>query len=277
MKENQGNFIGKGGIELFFQSWQPEEKPDKVIVIVHGMDENCSHYHHLVDYFVARRIGVYGYDLRGYGRSGGQEGHIDHFSDYREDLGLFLDQVHLMANHEHVYLFCHSLGALIGLDYLEHHSKYIHGAVISGAPLEPVGVGSPFTIFMAKIMSGIFPRFSMDLGVDYEVGTRDEIERQAMKDDPLYRSRVTARWGTECMRTVKEVKANVKKIRTPLLLVHGEADKVNHPNGSKGFFDSLVCPDKAIKTYPGAYHNIHADLDWELEMKDVEEWMIKHP
>lgn len=277
MKETHGNFKGSGGIDLYFQSWQPDEKPEKVIVIVHGMDENCRHYNHLVDYFVPKGVGVYGYDLRGYGKSGGQEGHIDHFSEYRDDLELFLEQVHLMANHEHLFLFCHSLGALIGLDYLEHHSKYIHGAVISGPPFEPVGVASPFMIFMAKVLSGIFPRYSMDLGVDYEVGTRDEVERQAMRDDPLYRSRVTARWGTECMRTVNEVKQNVKMIRTPLFLVHGEADKVNDPHGTKAFYDSLVCPDKAIKTYPGSYHNIHADMDWELEMRDVEEWINKHP
>jgi alpha-beta hydrolase superfamily lysophospholipase len=273
MRQSEGIVLGLGGLKLFYQAWLPDKAFKTVILIVHGVHENCRHYEHLVDYFVQRGAGVYGYDHRGFGKSEGQVGHVDRFSDYREDLRLVLAELNGLESGAQVYLFCHSMGALIGTDFMEHYSEGFAGAVISGGPYEPVGVASPLLVLIAKAMSALFPRFSINLGIDFGDVTRDPVQRRSLEEDPLVGHCVTARWGTESLRAVDAVKAHAGAIHSPVLFVHGDADKLSALHGTQAFFDSMTYPDKTLKIYPGSYHNIHGDIGWEAEMKDMEEWM----
>jgi len=276
MRQIEGVVRGTGGLRLHLQAWLPEGSYTTLILIVHGVHENCRHYAHLVDYFVQRGTAVYGYDQRGHGRSEGQVGHIDAWSEYREDLRLVLQELRAREPGARIFLFCHSMGALVGTDFAEHYAEGYAGAVISGAPFEPVGIASPLLVFVARLMSRIAPRFSFNLGIHFEDVTRDPVEMRSLQEDPLVHHDVSARWGTESLRTVAEAKSASASIASPLLFVHGEADRLNAPHGTQAFFDALPLKDKSLRLYPGSFHNIHADEGWEAEMRDVEEWIAAH-
>jgi alpha-beta hydrolase superfamily lysophospholipase len=49
MKNTKGKFTGTGGLELFYQTWLPEKKPQAIVVIVHGVLEHCGRYMNLVN------------------------------------------------------------------------------------------------------------------------------------------------------------------------------------------------------------------------------------
>ncbi len=276
MKNTKGKFTGVGDLELFYQAWLPERKPRAIVVIVHGVNEHCGRYMNLVKALVLKGFGFYGFDLRGHGRSQGQRGHINHFSEYREDLRTFVELVRKKQPRVPVFLFAHSLGGLIGADFLERLPSVVDGAIISGGPFEPAGVTKPLLVFIAKTMSHIAPRMSFDLKLDPEVLSHDAADKAKRASDPLIDKMVSARWGTECMRTVDEVWTNTAAIHDPILIIHGEDDKLNTASGARKFFKKITFKDKTLHIYPHTYHEVHNDFGWQTMAKDLEIWIKKH-
>jgi alpha-beta hydrolase superfamily lysophospholipase len=276
MKNTKGKFTGTGGLELFYQAWLPEKKLRAIIVIVHGVHEHCGRYMNLVNTLVPKGFGFYGFDLRGHGRSQGRRGHINHFSEYREDVRTFVKLVREKQPRVPVFLFAHSLGALIGVDFLERFPSVVDGAIISGGPFEPAGVSKPMLVFIAKTMSHIAPNMSFDLKLDPEVLSRDVADKSKRASDPLIDKVVSARWGTECMRTVDEVWANTAAIHDPILIIHGEDDKLNTASGARKFFKKIAFKDKTLQIYPDTYHEVHNDYGWQILAKNMEAWQIEH-
>ncbi|MFC2018819.1 alpha/beta fold hydrolase [Chloroflexota bacterium] len=60
-------------------------------MVVHGLAEHSGRYGNLVDYFVPRGYAVFSLDHRGHGKSEGLRGYVDRFTDYLDDLKIFMD------------------------------------------------------------------------------------------------------------------------------------------------------------------------------------------
>lgn len=275
MHEAEGRFRGAGGLELAYRSWTPEGEPRAVVVLVHGVCEHCGRYSNLVGPLVADGYAVYGYDQRGHGISPGQRVHVDRWAEYREDLAAFARFVAGVAPGVPVVLYGHSMGSLVVLDYLLQKPEGVAGAVISGVPLEPAGVGSPALIRVARLLTGVVPRLPIDLGLDVATLSRDPDVVRSYRDDPLVTSRATVRWGTESLDTVRRVRAAMGAIDTPLLIVHGEADRLNLPDGARELFEAVVAEGKEIRIYPDVHHEPHNDLGHELLADDVRRWLAR--
>jgi alpha-beta hydrolase superfamily lysophospholipase len=46
--------------------------------------------------------------------------------------------------------------------------------------------------------------------------------------------------------------------------------------GSEMFFQRVTYPDKLRIEYPGAYHEIHADINSQEVLADLESWLERH-
>jgi alpha-beta hydrolase superfamily lysophospholipase len=276
MNHIENTFVGVGNLVLYWQAWLPDDKPDALLVLVHGVNENSGHYSRLVEVFTKRGMAVYAYDARGHGRSEGQTGHIDHFSDYRGDLRRFITLVQSEQPGLPIFLYGHSMGGLVVADFIEQCPSGVRGAVISAAPFEPVGVAKGSLVLLARIMSVVYPRFSVNLGLKGGDVYRDKAAQERSDSDPFLRHAVSARWGVEHLRTIDEVKQNSKCITTPFLILHGDQDKLNSWQGAQAFFDSVPFADKEIKIYPGYYHAMHDDIGHEILLKDAGDWVLRH-
>jgi len=276
MQHNETSFEGADGISLYSQCWLPENPPRAVVAIVHGVGEHSGRYMNVVDYVVPNQIGVYGYDLRGYGRSPGQRGHIDSWMQYRIDLLNFLKMIRAQQLGRPIFLMGHSMGALIALDFILSEHEKIAGAIIAGAPIDPVGVGKPYLVALARILSRIYPRFSIDLGLDHDALSRIPSVLRSYKEDPLVHGKVSARWGTESLSALESVKMQGENINIPILMIHGEADRINSAEGARKFFDQIRFHDKEFRGYPGSYHEVHNDLDYQKMLSDLLDWINRH-
>lgn len=276
MRHQEMHFQGADGLSLYSQNWLPEGAPRALIAIVHGIGEHSGRYMNLVDRLVPNHVGVWGYDLRGHGRSEGQRGHIDSWSQYRTDLLRFLEMIKAHGLGCPLFLLGHSMGALIVLDFLQKENEELAGAIISGAPIEPVGVAKPYLVAIARILSRIYPRFVIDLGLNQEALSRIPAVVEAYRQDPLVHGKVSARWGTESLAVVESVKAHVADIAIPILMIHGEADRLNSVEGARVFFEQIPISDKEFWSYPGSYHEVHNDLDSEKMLGDLLEWIDRH-
>jgi alpha-beta hydrolase superfamily lysophospholipase/sulfatase maturation enzyme AslB (radical SAM superfamily) len=276
VKHAEGMFQGVGGLPLHGQCWHPEQEPRAVVGILHGHGEHSGRYLNVVHSLLSHGYAVCAFDHRGHGRSRGQRGHISSWSEYREDVRHFLQWVSSREPDCPIFLMGHSMGALVALDYLIHYSKGIRGAIISGAPIEPAGVAKPYLVLLSRLLSRVFPRFPLHLALDTSALSRDAAIVRAYVEDPLVHGKFSARWGTESLATLAWVKAHAADLDVPILFIHGEADRLNLPDGSRHFFERISSADKTIHIYPEMYHELHNDLGYDQVMNDLEQWLRRH-
>jgi len=174
-----------------------------------------------------------------------------------------------------VFLLGHSLGGLIGLEYALRNLEGFAGVVASGPVLAQVGV-SPLLMTLSKIMSSVLPRFTLDVNLDTTALSRDPAVAEAYVDDPLVHGRGTARLGTELTRAVEWTQAHAAEMEVPCLIVHGGADRLVSPDGSRVFYENMTLADKERQVYEGYYHKVLNDVGKERVLAAVEAWIEHH-
>lgn len=274
MNHTTGSFCGAGGIELFYQAWLPGDEPTIASIgIVHGMGDHSGRFERLVQPLTDAGIAVHGFDLRGFGRSPGRKGHIAAWREYREDARAFVQMIMAQTPGVPVFLLGYSLGAAIVMDSVMRDPTGLRGAIFIGAPLEPAGVASEMQIRMARVLSRVWPSFSIAMNNDIDGVSRDPDVLAALITDPLHHNRVTARWGTESMAATDWVRERASEIRLPVLFLHGGDDPFNLVSGTQRFFEQIPYADKTLKVYPGSRHEIHNDLDHAQVAADIIDWI----
>jgi alpha-beta hydrolase superfamily lysophospholipase len=229
----------------------------------------------VVGYLVAKNYIVYGFDLRGNGRSPGQRGHINSWAEFREDLVTFLKLVKTKESDSPCFVLAQSLGGAIALDYALRFGETLQGLILMSPTLGAVGI-SPLKLLLGRILSRIYPRFSLDTGIDFSASSRNPEVVKALAQDSLRHSRGSARLATEFFQTLTWIKKHIADLRSPLLILHGGADRVALPESIRLFFDQVTFPDKERKEYPESYHEIQNDLNYQAMLVDLEDWLARH-
>ncbi|GAC1400074.1 MAG: alpha/beta hydrolase [Chloroflexota bacterium] len=275
MRHTTGHLRGWAGVSLHHQVWVPAGTPGAMLAIVHGFGEHSGRYAGITAEMVARGYAVAAFDLRGHGQSGGRRGFIRSWAEYRHDVGVFLSTVREGAPQRRTFLMGHSMGGLIVLDYALHRPKGLSGVIASAPVLGQIGV-SPLRLHLSRVLSRVSPTFSLEAGLDLEALSRDPAVVEAYRQDRLVHGRATARLATELAATVGRVQAQAPHLRVPLLIVHGEADRIASPEGSRLFFERVTYPDKERYVYAGGYHEPHNDLEHARVVGDIAGWMERH-
>jgi alpha-beta hydrolase superfamily lysophospholipase len=276
-KHHDGTFAGAGGLPLYYQAWMPpDHQPKKAVLInLHGLGDHSGLYPTLASHFPAHNIALYAYDMRGNGRSPGQRAYLRGWHEYRGDLHAFLGRVRKWEGDLPLFILGNSLGGLVVLDYALHYPAGLSGVIAAATPLGEVGV-PPFLMALGRIMSRICPRFSLEVGMDLSGLARDPAVVERVLADPLFHRRGTARLSTEVTAAIRRVQARAETLSVPLLILHGSADRMVPPEGSRHFFRRVHQTDRELREYPGAYHGLFADTGHEEVLKDVERWLEGH-
>jgi acylglycerol lipase len=276
MNHSEGRFAGCKGISLYYQSWLPENKPKALILVVHGFGEHSGRYSNLVEYFLPRGYGVYAVDLRGHGRSAGLRGYSDRFANFVEELEKFREVVHCSHPALPGFLLGHSTGGTIAASYSIAYPDRFRGLVLSGALLSPPEDVPALTIFAARVLSRLAPKTGL-YRIDANLISRDKRVVDEYIGDPLvYWGKVRARMGVELMDAMADIRRRVSEISLPVLILHGESDRISDPEGSRIVFGGVSSPDKTIKLYPGLFHEIFNEPERNLVLADMDEWLLKH-
>jgi long-chain acyl-CoA synthetase len=275
VKHIEGTLLGYQGCHLYYQSWQPEGISHAIVVLVHGLGTHSGVFQNVVDYLVPQGYEVYALDLRGHGRSDGQRGYINSWQEFREDLHLLLQQIRSQRACCSYILWGHSLGGTIALDYILHYPENIHGAIVTAPALSKVNI-SAFKLSLGRLFSNLLPHFSLKLGIPHEKTARTPAEQLAYEQDPLRHEYGTARLATEFSATVESIYSHASELKIPLLVMHGRADRVTLPEGSRAFFQRVIFPDKEHREYPDSYHDLYVDAHARKVFTDLEIWLDRH-
>jgi alpha-beta hydrolase superfamily lysophospholipase len=273
MKHMEGRFSSFDKLDLYYQSWQPDET-QAVVVMVHGLGGHSSSFHPAVQYLVSQGYMIYAFDLRGHGRSPGQRGHINNWAEFRQDLHLFLQQIHQQHPSYPCFLWGHSLGGTIALDYALHSPDFLKGLIVTAPALGKVQI-SPFKLALGRGLSQIAPRFSLRLGLRNDVCLKNPDVCVTYLQDPLRHDYGSARLATEFFATVSWIYQHIADLKIPLLLLHCQEDEVTLAEASRDFFQQVMFADKEHREYAGCYHDLYLDTNYQI-LADLNHWLKRH-
>lgn len=274
----ESTFKSVGGLDLYYQSWQPEGQVRAILAIVHGLGAHSGRYGNVVQQLIPKQYAVYGLDLRGHGRSPGQRGYINAWSEFREDLQAFLKLIQSQHPGCPIFVLGHSLGAVVVFDYVLRYPQeatVLQGVIALAPAIGKVGV-SPMRLLLGKMLSGVCPRFTLNTGLDLSAASRDEKILTVYAQDPLRHTRASARLATEFLDTVAWIHAHVADWQLPLLILHGGADRVALPESSNIFYQRIPSVDKLRVEYPQSYHELQNDINYQQVLADLEDWLHSH-
>jgi acylglycerol lipase len=270
----EGQFQTKDGLHLFRQSWRPEQgKPRAVLVVVHGLRDHSTRYAELALAMAEKGFAVHAFDLRGHGHSEGIRAWVDPFEQYLEDLNLFLRAV---AKEEHglpLFLFGHSMGgAIVTLDVLTHRPP-IAGLVLSAGALTRGKNVSGFLAASTKAVSVLLPHLDA-LSLDPAKFSRDPAVVRENKTDPLiFQDPAPARTAAGLLGALKEISGRRGELTAPLLALHGTADEVTDPDGSRALIAEARSKDKTLKLYEGFVHDLLHEPEKTQVLAEVVGWL----
>jgi len=192
-QHSTGTFIGKGGIEIFFQQWEVAN-PKAILIIIHGLGEHSGRYGNLIDALQNKGIAIYGLDHRGFGRSGGKRGHVDSFMDYIYDMKIFVNMLKDKHPNKPVIMLGHSMGGVLALKYALTHAEDLDALILSSPGLVPAIKVPAWKKNLAIFLSSKIPSLTMPSGLDATTISRDkEVVKQYLAD-PLVHDKVTPRF-----------------------------------------------------------------------------------
>ncbi len=276
MNHTQSFFEGFNGLPLFYQRWFPDSLPVQgILIVVHGLGGHSDLFKHGIRCLLPQGYGVYALDLRGHGRSPGQRGYIHHWQEFREDLRAFLQFIRSRETVEHYFLWGHSMGGTISLDYALHYPDSLQGLILSAPAFGHIGVPA-WKLVVGQILSRVWPSFKLKVGIDHSLSSREAAVLADYATDTLRHEYGTARLSVEFFKTVGWIHQNLDQLKVPLLLLHGGADGITSPQSSQSLFQRLQSVDKTYRNYPNSYHDLYADLNYIDVISDIATWMAEH-
>ena len=243
-------------------------EPWAAVLLVHGLAEHCGRYDRVGARFARAGIDAHGFDLRGFGGSGGRRAWVDRWSQLHDDLEERLVAIRSIAPSRPLVLSGHSLGGLIALGYvLDGRAR--PDLLILSAPA--VGANIPL---WQRLLVGSLRRMTPGLllgnRIDPEGLSCDSGVGEAYVADPLNQHRTTIGFAHAAFGEQRRVAAELDRLSLPTLVLHGSDDPIVPPQASERL-EGL--PGVTRKVYPGLRHEVHNELAGHQVVADEIDWI----
>ncbi len=256
------------GPDIYFKHWQAE-KPAALLCMVHGLGEHCNRYNHLAEFMNKNQVACLAYDLQGHGRSGGKRGHTPGFDLLLNEIELLLQTGAKGYPGLPVFLYGHSMGGNLVLNYVLKRKPSLAGVIATGSWIRLKKLPSAAIKFVATNMVSLLPSLSQSNNLNPNHISRDKKVVQEYTDDPLVHDRITLSTAVSVLTEAEFLETFNGTFSLPLLLMHGSGDEIVDVAGSQDFARRTSGPI-TLKIWEGLYHEIHN----EPEQKEVFEYTL---
>ena len=104
--------------------------------------------------------------------------------------------------------------------------------------------------------------------------SRDPQVVTAYENDPLvYHGKLPAGVGRALITVGETMPQRAAAITAPLLVVHGDKDRLIPVEGSRQLVECVGSPDVHLKEYPGLFHEVFNEPEKDLVLDDVTAWI----
>ncbi len=128
-----------------------------------------------------------------------------------------------------LFLYGHSLGGGIVLDYLVRKDPKVKGAIVTSPWLKLAFEPEKSKVKLAGILKNIFPSLIQPSGLVVEHISHDQKVVDNYKNDPLVHGKISVSLFHAAMSAASNALKNAANLKKPLLLIHGSDDIYVHP------------------------------------------------
>ena len=249
----------------------PGENTKAVIILIHGLGEHILRYLHWAEMFKKEGIGFLGVDLPGHGLSQGRRGNIKDYSVTDEMIDILLKSCKQTFPGCPVYIYGHSLGGGILLDYLLRKKPKIKGAIVTSPWLRLSFEPPKSKVMVASVMKYLVPGLTQPSGLKVDHISHDKSIVEKYKNDPMVHDKISVSLFDSAMTGAKYALAHASELTIPTLLLHGSDDLITSPSGSHEFAEKTAMVE--FKIWEGGYHELHNEPFKEDVFKFIMNWI----
>lgn len=251
----------------------PGENTKAVIILVHGLGEHIQRYVYWADLFKKEGIAFLGVDLPGHGRSEGRRGNIRSYRRLEEMIDILIKSCSQTFPGCPVYIYGHSLGGGIVLNYLLRKNPKVKGAIVTSPFLRLAFEPPKIKLFIASVMKNLLPGLIQPSGLNTSHLSHDMEVVEKYKNDPLVHGKISVSLFTESVAAAKYSLKHASELKVPTLILHGSDDMILSPEGSREFAAKTSMAE--LKIWEGGYHELHNEPFKDEVFKYIMDWINK--
>ena len=219
-------------------------------------------------------MATFAVDLRGHGKSPGQRGHINSWSQWTDDASSFVHYVESVADGEVVPLG-HSFGGAVMLSAvlagkLPNSKRFI----VSSPALKTKVVVPGWKLVLARMTARLKPTLALSNEVDPGTISRIPEVVEAYRTDPLVHSKISSRTYSEWQAAARDILARAGDIKRPFLIFAGTDDPLIDPAGSQELHDRAPTASE-LHLLEGRYHEPINDRNNEEVFALIAAWLAR--
>lgn len=254
-------------VPLHCYCWQAPSQAG-VVAIVHGLGEHAGRYDQWANCFAESGFTVLAPDQQGHGKTTGRRGYLRDYRIFLRDIERLLGRSHEIASGQPVFLYGHSLGGNLVLNYLLRHPSHLAGTIVT-SPLLALPIPVPaWKRSSVRVLSHVWPWLNLRSRIDKSSLTHNASICQAWADDDLVFDFISARLATQVFDAADWAMLHASQLTTPALLMHGDQDAVTSWKATTRFAEA--CPGADLKIWPGQFHELHM----ELQKREIFDFML---
>lgn len=249
----------------------PGENIKAVIILVHGIGEHVNRYSQWIKLFNENDMGFVAIDLPGHGRSPGKRGHISSYSIVSEIIDILINSSKQTFPGIPVYIYGHSMGGGLVLQYLTSKNPKIKGAIVTSPWLRLTFEPPAVKLAVALLLNNILPGLVQSSGLNTEYLSNDKEIVRLYKNDPLVHDKISVRLFSIAVSSAKYALENSSMLKVPTLILHGNDDKITSPGGSREF--AAKAKNAELKVFEGGFHELHNEPFKQEVFTYIKNWI----
>jgi alpha-beta hydrolase superfamily lysophospholipase len=273
--ENVQTFVigGGGSCLLCLYRWECEGALGRLLVLP-GMGDHAGRYGELAGRLNALGWSVYGLDLRGQGRSGGERSRIERFVEYEWDVDAALEQ-EWAGSELPLVLLGYSVGATVAVQYALAHPQRVSGLVLVSPCLSIESRVQGWNDLLLTLGNCLVPHFVFSRQYRPQAVTGDPEQQRRLAADRLVNGTLRPRLIHELRRVARDCLARAERLAVPVLILCSPTDRIVDPSGVEEFHARLGGRGN-LRCYPGLRHDLLHERGREAIYADLCLWLSAH-
>ncbi len=189
-----------------------------------------------------------------------------------EDVSAFLSLVEKRYPGLPMFLYGHSMGGNLVLNYSLRRKPQVVGVIATGPWLKLAFDPPAMQVRLGRMMNKIAPGFTQKSGLDQAALSHDPKVVKAYADDPLVHEKISARLFVDMYESGLWALDHAANFPLPLLIMHGTGDRLTSATASREFAERGG-KNVTWKAWESAYHEIHNEPEKAEVLKTMVSWM----
>ncbi|GMK42665.1 lysophospholipase [Paenibacillus sp. CCS19] len=261
------------GLKLYAAEWPAPKSPIGVVCLVHGMGEHHGRQAAIVQPLNEAGFVVFVYDQRGHGRSEGKRGHSPSITHLTRDVDAVIAEARRRYPSLPIFLYGHSMGGNVAVNYALRHEAELAGLVLSSPWLRLAFQPPKWKVKIGRAIGRIWPTFTQQAGLASGALYRPGHPNPAPAKDEWSHGSITAAMFVAMTDSGEWAIREARRIRIPLLLAHGTADRITSFEASRELFSQANPATSTFMPVEGGYHELYHDPEGIATMERITAWL----